>query len=142
MNPIPPELYNLLLRSLDAELSPHEAQQLQTALENNEALRIQQQQMLQMRALLAGQQYHFNPGFEDRVMDAINQLQTEGNSRQVDFGTALTLTFRRIALSGVAAILVLLFITYLNYQSLSLNAITGIENLNPEDVELYYIVDL
>lgn len=141
MNPIPPELYNLLLRSLDEQLPPQEAQHLQTALQENEELRTQQQQLLQMRALLAGQQYHFTTGFEDRVMEAINHLQTEGG-RQVDFGTALSLAFRRIALSGVAAILVLLFITYLNHQSLSLNAITGIENLNPEDVELYYTVDL
>lgn len=141
MNPIPPQLYALLLRSLDEQLPPNEAQQLQTALEENEELCAQQQQLLQMRALLAGQQYHFASGFEDRVMETINQLQTKGG-REVDFGTALSIAFRRIALSGVAAILVLLFVTYLNHHSLSLNAITGIENLNPEDVELYYTIDL
>ncbi|OWY17188.1 hypothetical protein C7N43_28940 [Sphingobacteriales bacterium UPWRP_1] len=141
MNPIPPQLYALLLRSLDEQLPPNEAQQLQTALEENEELCAQQQQLLQMRALLAGQQYHFASGFEDRLMETINQLQTKGG-REVDFGTALSIAFRRIALSGVAAILVLLFVTYLNHHSLSLNAITGIENLNPEDVELYYTIDL
>lgn len=141
MNAIPPELYQLLLKSFDVELQPHEAQQLQAALQEYEELRTQQQQVLQMRTLLAGQEYQFTSGFEDRVMDAITRAAAP-KSIEVNFGDALFIAFRRVALSGVAAILLLLAITYFNQQSLSLTAITGINTLNTEDVDLFYTVDM
>ncbi len=134
-------MYELLLRSLDEELSPTELETLQIALQESEVFRREQQHLLNARALMAGQEFDFNPGFEERVMASVNRLETE-KGKTYSFDSSLLLAFKRVAVSGIAAILILLAMTYYQHQSLSINAITGLNKLDPEDLTLYYTVDL
>ncbi len=134
-------MYELLLRSLDEELSPTELETLQIALQESEVFRREQQHLLNARALMTGQEFDFNPGFEERVMTSVNRLETE-KGKTYSFDSSLLLAFKRVAVSGIAAILILLAMTYYQHQSLSINAITGLNKLDPEDLTLYYTVDL
>ncbi len=141
MNNYHPDMYELLLRSLDEELSPTEQHKLQIGLQENEALRTAQQQLLAARALLAGQEFDFKSGFEERVMTSVRKLEAE-KGKTYSFDSSLLLAFKRVAVSGIAAILILLAMTYYQHQSLSINAITGLNKLDPEDLTFYYTIDL
>ncbi|QQS30645.1 MAG: hypothetical protein IPM47_06860 [Sphingobacteriales bacterium] len=135
------KLYHLLLRSLEEDLTLEEQQILNTALQEHEALKKEQQRLISNRNLLAGQVFEFSDGFEDRVMTAVGQIEAaKGKARPFD--SSLAVAFRRVAVSGVAAILLLLALTYYHHQSLSVNALTGLSNLEAEDLNLYYSIEL
>ena len=80
-----------------------------------------------------GVNYTFSTGFGDRVL---NKLFSAGMSikREVEFVKYLNFAFYRIALTGVAAIVVLLISIFIMEGSLSLNTFLGLNDNYDESI--------
>jgi hypothetical protein len=83
-----------------------------------------------------GVEFNFSPGFDGKVL---NKLFSAGSgiTREVEFGKYLNFAFYRIALTGVAAIVVLLVSLFIMEGSLSLNTFLGLsDNYNESIVSM------
>jgi hypothetical protein len=81
----------------------------------------------------AGISYDFRPGFAGRVIDKLFSTNT-GVSRQIEFSRYLNVAFSRIAITGVAAIVLLLISIFLMEGDLSFNSILGISDSQTESI--------
>jgi hypothetical protein len=80
-----------------------------------------------------GVNYSFSPGFGDKVLDKLFTAGL-GINREVEFGKYLNFAFYRIALTGVAAIVVLLISMFILEGSLSLNTFLGLSDNYDEGI--------
>jgi len=98
------ELKSLMVSSLDSNSNPEEASRL---LEE------------------AGVSYSFGAGFQDKVLE---RIASTGNAivREMESVRNLNNIFYRIALSGVAAIVILLISIFMMQGSLSVDAFLGL----------------
>jgi hypothetical protein len=80
-----------------------------------------------------GVTYDFSPGFTSKVLDRVFGSDT-AVVRQIEFTRYLSSAFSRIALTGVAAILLLLISIFLAEGSISLNSILGIADTDTESI--------
>lgn len=80
-----------------------------------------------------GISYDFSKGFGDKVL---NRIFSTGLTvtREVEFVKSLNFAFYRIALTGVAAIVVLLISIFLMEGSLSLNSFLGLSDSYDESI--------
>jgi hypothetical protein len=80
-----------------------------------------------------GVNYTFGSGFGDRVL---NKLSSAGLSvnREVEFVKYLNFAFYRVALTGVAAIVVLLISIFIMEGSLSINSFLGLNDNYDESI--------
>ena len=106
------EVKKLMIRSLDAEVSPHE---IADQLEN------------------AGVSYDFSEGFGDKVIRKIFSVSLSVN-HEVEFVRSMNYVFNRIALTGIAAIVILMISIFLMEGSFSLNSILGLGNNYDESI--------
>lgn len=81
----------------------------------------------------AGVSYSFREGFRDRVLDRIFTAAVKVN-REVDYIRSMNSVFYRIALTGVAAIVILLISIFLKEGSLSFNSFVGLTNNYDESI--------
>jgi len=81
----------------------------------------------------AGVQYDFGPGFTDKVLGRLASTGMKIN-REVEFFKYMNLTFYRVALTGVAAIVILLISIFFMEGSLSLNSFIGIGDNYDESI--------
>ncbi len=107
-----PEFKKLLIRSLDKEADPGEI-----------AVKIRE----------AGVKFEFKDGFRDRVTD---RIYSAGSSivRETEFIRNLTFVFYRIALPGVAAIVLLIISLFLMEGSISFDSLLGLKNTHDETI--------
>jgi len=80
-----------------------------------------------------GVSYDFGKDFNDKVLNRIYKTRMTV-IREVDFIKSLNLAFYRIALTGVAAIVVLLISIFLMEGSLSFNSFLGISDTYDETI--------
>jgi hypothetical protein len=80
-----------------------------------------------------GLSYDFREGFSEKVL---NKIFVAGKviDREVDFVRNLNFVFSRIALTGVAAILILLISILIAEGSLSMNSFLGLGSVNDESL--------
>lgn len=106
------DLKELLIRSLDKESDPEK-----------DSVNIEE----------AGVTYRFKEGFRDRVLD---RIFSAGDTvvREIEFVRNLNSVFYRIALTGVAAIILLLISIFMIQGSLSLDSFLGIGNGSDESI--------
>ena len=81
----------------------------------------------------AGVSYNFSKGFGDKVLNKIYSAGLTIN-REVEFVKYMNFAFYRIALTGVAAIVVLLISIYMIEGSLSLNSLLGLSDSYNESI--------
>lgn len=81
----------------------------------------------------AGVKYSFSEGFRDKVLDRIFSKAVNVN-REIEFVRSLNLIFYRIALTGVAAIAILLISIFLMEGSLSFNSFLGLSDSYDESI--------
>jgi len=81
----------------------------------------------------AGATFRFSEGFRDKVLD---KIYSSGSAvvRQVEFVRSLNSVFYRIALSGAAAIIILLISIYMIQGSFSLDSFLGLGNGYDESI--------
>ena len=130
-------LYNLLLASFDRSLSDEEQVALNQGLESSAQLRDAQAELQNMRALIGEQSYEFKPFFAGRVLHKIDAL--ENRIKERGLSNWLARIFPKVALSGVAVILLLIASTYFMEGSFSLDTLLGISEVATEDADYYLI---
>jgi hypothetical protein len=81
----------------------------------------------------AGVDYSFTKNFKDKVLDRIFSAGITVN-REIEFVRSMNFAFYRIALTGVAAIVVLLISIFLMEGSLSFNSFLGLSNSYDESI--------
>lgn len=81
----------------------------------------------------AGITYDFSHGFTSRVIDRIFSPDVRV-AKQIEFSKYLNLAFSRIAITGVAAIVLLLISIFLMEGDLSFNSILGISDSQTESI--------
>lgn len=97
-------LYNLILRSLDAPLAEREQRELESALADSEEFRTAREEIVALRnGLQALKGETFRPFFAERVMDRLN-------NPQLSMAEYFVSVFRKVALS--AAVLVIICSAY------------------------------
>jgi hypothetical protein len=106
------DLKGLIIRSLDSESDPEIAS---GKLEE------------------AGVTYRFREGFSDRVLD---KIFSAGDTvmREIEFVRSLNSVFYRIALTGVAAIVLLMISIFIVQGSLSMDSFLGLGTANDESI--------
>jgi hypothetical protein len=106
------ELKELLIRSLDIESDPVKASD---------------------KIKEAGVTYRFKEGFRDRVLD---RIFSAGDTvvREIEFVRNLNIVFYRIALTGVAAIVLLLISIFIVQGSLSFDSFLGLGSNYDESI--------
>jgi hypothetical protein len=98
---------DLLYRSFDGELTPDQQELLIKALQESQELqRIQQRLSTIRRVVTENGNGHFEPFFVTRVMHRINTVQNMPD-RASEFFESLSYVFRRVALIGGIAVIVL-----------------------------------
>lgn len=80
-----------------------------------------------------GINYDFSSNFKDKVIDKLFSGAVIVN-REVEFLRSLNIVFYRIALTGVAAIIVLMISIFLMEGSLSFNSFLGLGNNYDESI--------
>jgi len=81
----------------------------------------------------AGITYNFSPDFKDKVLDKLFTASSKIN-REVEFVKYMNFAFYRVALTGVAAIVVLLISIFFMEGSLSLNSFLGLSDNYNESI--------
>jgi hypothetical protein len=81
----------------------------------------------------AGVTYGFSKGFTKKVSDKIFSAALAVN-REIDFVRSMNIVFSRIALTGIAAIVILLISIFLSEGSLSMNSILGLGDIHDESI--------
>ncbi len=112
----------LLFRSYDALLSKEEERHLQDELTQSELLKEEKKKLDKMRTKIAAFDADFSTGFTERLMQRIAGER----------GFAFLTVFRTVALSGVAAIILVLLTVYFVDGSLNLDSLLGINGYAPD----------
>lgn len=112
----------LLLRSYDMPLNKDEKRQLKDELTHSEALKEEKMTWDKMVTEIADFDADFSTGFTEKLLQRI-----AGENRF----TFLTV-FRTIALSGVAAIILVLLTVYFVDGSLNFNSLLGLNGYTPD----------
>jgi len=134
------KLLDLLMKSFDEELSPDERKHLEEVLSESDELRSEKKKLLKLREVFSSQEYRFKPFFESRVMNRIHKLRN-GKIIEFDFAKNLFFVFKRVAISGITAILILLISIYISEGSFSLDAFTGVESFSDDNLISYLLSD-
>jgi len=103
---------DVIISSLDRDADPREA-----------AKRLEEE----------GVSFEFREGFSDTILEKISSPALKV-SRELDFVRYLNFAFYRVALTGVAAIIVLLISIYLMQGSLSFDSFLGLSDSYDESI--------
>ncbi len=135
-NPNYQRAYALLLASFDRKLTSKEQATLDQGLTDFTGLQAEKTDLEQLRAMVGEQTYAFKPFFAGRVMHKIEHLQ---HSREKGLSGWMVRIFPKVAMSGLAIIILLLASTYLIEGSFSLDTLLGISEVATEDADYYLI---
>lgn len=117
----------LLLYSLDHDLTPEQEAKLNAALEQSEALRQEKADLMQMRTLLAGLRVRRDHDFPARVMVQLKKEKKRG------FLSDLVSLSPKVAAACILFMLATLFSIYLHEGRLTPEIIIGTDHMTPED---------
>ncbi|MBE9512177.1 MAG: hypothetical protein IMY71_15005 [Bacteroidetes bacterium] len=127
------EMYDLLIRSMNDQLTAEEDKQLQQALKRSSELREEKIKLNKVGKLLSSRNYSFSDGFRSRVMQAVSD-EKKGKVISMDFSRNFTSMFNRIAISGVVVILLLVISLYISHGSLNINTFTGVDPISEDNL--------
>ena len=124
----------LLCKSFDSELSREEKRQLEEALADSSELRQEQERIAAMReSISTGAARSFRPFFAERVMNRIASLDEVKNGAQ-QFFESLQFAFRRVAVVGATAIVLLAAYNFIRTGEISVAGAFGLPQETLEDV--------
>jgi len=123
------------LRSFDQDLSPGEQKVLEKVINRFPELKQERERLQQMRSRLAARKFAFKPGFKSRVMDRIAE-EREPLILNPVFNNSLSSALLRVAMTAVAAIIILLLSIYLSEGTIDVNSLTGADSFSNSDDNL------
>lgn len=115
----------LVIDSFNRELSAEEQQQLNQWLQTDEALQPEAQKLYKLHTVIAEAALPFRPFFVTRVMSRLKNLQ------QATLQQGIVFAFKRFALPVLAAAVILLLIALAGNNTFSIDALLGVEQLQP-----------
>lgn len=124
------DIRELMLKSLDSQLSQKEKNDLKVGLEGSEKLQKEMHDYELLRESLANTDFSFGKGFSDMVLQNLEKSPLDL------FGS-----FKNIAISSAAAIALLLISVYFMDGSFDLDAFYGIHGYSVEE-EFYSFLNL
>ena len=127
------EMYDLLISSMNDQLTTEEDKQLQQALKGSSELREEKIKLNKVGELLSSRNYSFSDGFRNRVMQAVND-EKKGKVVSIDFTRSFNSMFNRIAVAGVAVIVLLVISLYISHGSLNVNTFTGVDPISEDNL--------
>lgn len=127
------EIKEILRKSFDTELSIEEQELLENTMQTSEELQNEKASLLKMRSLFAKTSFSFSDSFMD---DVVEKSGIESNEQQhlIQFFQI----FKRIAITGAAAIIALLISIYVIDGTLSSESLFGISEYSPEIAEFSF----
>lgn len=130
------QMYRLLVRSFDDSVTESDQAKLEEALNQSGELRSEQVKLRKIRSLLRDQQFSFRPGFMDRVV-----AQLVANAPEMELNRNIYYLFKRVAITGAAAIILLLLGIYLTMGTLNFDVILGVESLSDDSLVTFLLFD-
>ncbi len=128
------EALKLLQRSFDDQLSQEELNALNNVLSLSKELKKEQEKISTIRLTISQQaEQHFSPFFADRVMRKIRRQKEMLNKKNEDLSLSLIFSFRKIAIAGTVAILLLLSGNILSEGGFSFEKALGLQQVSIED---------
>jgi len=128
------KITDILYRSFDDELTAKEQEFLANALEHSEELRREHQQIVAMRRMISekggGQ---FEPFFSARVMQRVNAIR-KSPDRAAEFFESLAYMFKRVALVGGIAVIILFSIHFIQKEDNTHLASETVSEMTLDDV--------
>lgn len=124
------KLMNLLIQSLDQDLSPEDQKILDQGLQNSVELQLEKEQLLCFRKMILRTEISLGPDFSSDVMNRINDTK---------LSLRFMSQFKTIAYAGAASIILLLGSHLFTGGSLSLHSFLGIESV-AADVLTYNVI--
>ncbi|NCD43101.1 MAG: hypothetical protein EOL88_13580 [Bacteroidia bacterium] len=126
-------LKRIMYKSLEMKLSPREKQRLDRAMEKSPQLRRELFLAKEIRSAVQQPKNSFSPWFEAKVINKINNL---GNPERVGLSPLLQ-TYRTATLIGLVAIAAVVVVALVLNGSLTLEATTGLETINAENLTAF-----
>jgi len=117
---------DLLIKSLDNELSPQEQQMLEQALSESEALRRERDQLLAMRSALGELPPVHDPAFSERVMQRLHE-------KSITSTALIAAMFPRVAAACILVLFAFLLSIYVSEGSLTSDALLGTQELTVDE---------
>lgn len=130
------EWINLLHRSFEEELSKAETIQLETALKESEALRLEQAELRATRNLFAAFSVEKDDNFVAAVMEAVEEKELVAK-RQIEHHLS-----KIFPVAIAACVLILMsFVThiYISEGNFESDSIVGVSDLSPDDAYSYLL---
>ncbi|MCD6202340.1 MAG: hypothetical protein J7K46_11095 [Bacteroidales bacterium] len=131
--------YEWLYTSFDRELTSGQKAELEKALAGDPELRKEKQDLLEIRNLLKKTSFRFHEGFAGRVMHRIKE--EGGHVIEMDVSSQMINLFRKIAMAGVAAIVILLLSIYLTSGTLNKNSVLGVDSFSDDNLVSYLLYE-
>ena len=131
------KIYRLLIRSLDNELSANKQRRLNAYLSALPELQKERKIFLKMRDLIIEQDYKPDNLFIKKILNKIDALKNE-KTITVNFDSLLINSFKKVALSGVAATILLMIITYFSQGTLNPFSFISTSNILQQPDILFY----
>ncbi len=127
-------LLELLYRSFDDRLSPDEQQELDAALAASEELQKEKERISALRSAVSSSgSASFEPFFADRVIQRIHSEKNQQSNGVENFFESLLWAFRRIAIAGAVAVILLFAANLSQGKELSLDSALAMPQLTLED---------
>ena len=123
----------LMYKSLDSPLSVREQQTLDEALSKSPKLLEDYKTALQIRKNIRIQQAMFSSGFEFRLMQKIKNMPLG----YAPISDRILPTYKTATVIGIAAIAAVIVLTLVLQGSFSLNAITGLDAINTDNLTAF-----
>jgi anti-sigma factor RsiW len=128
------KVIDLLYRSFDGTLTPREKEELNEALAKSQELREEKERITAMRSAISDSAaISFRPFFAERVMSRIASLGEAKNGAQ-KFFESLQFAFRRVAVVGATAILILLAYNLVKSGHISIAGAFGMPQESLEEI--------
>ncbi len=131
--------YDWLYASFDRELTSGQKAELEKALAEDPDLRKEKQDLQEVRSLLKTTSFRFQKGFAGRVMKRIKE--EGGGVVEMDVSSQMINLFRKIAMAGVAAIVILLLSIYLTSGTLNKNSVLGVDSFSDDNLVSYLLYE-
>jgi len=131
--------YEWLYASFDRELTSGQKAKLEKALAGDPELRKEKQDIQEIRSLLKNTSFRFHEGFAGRVMNRIKE--EGGHVIEMDVSSQMINLFRKIAMAGVAAIVILLLSIYLTSGTLNKNSVLGVDSFSDDNLVSYLLYE-
>lgn len=125
------KMLDLLIYSLDNNLTEAEQAKLDAALAASASLRAEKEQLLQMRTALGNFSLEKDSAFTADLMQHLDQQQ------RIKLGARIRRIYPRVVAACIIIALLSMLGIYLAEGSFSMEAIVGIQDLTPEDAYSY-----